>query len=89
MGVEEGMHSLIGRIFGDKKANFLGLRTAFMKLWQYKRLCKVIALGNNTFQFIFLKASDREAILEMKQWFFDNQLLICHLWSETLNVVVL
>lgn len=85
VGVEEGKRSLIGRVFGDKKANFLGLRTAFMKLWQYKGLCKVIALGHNAFQFIFPRTSDREAILEGKPWFFDNQLLILHPWSENLS----
>lgn len=85
VGVEEGMRNLIGRVFGDKRANFWGLRTTFMKLWQYKGLCKVIALGNNTFQFIFSRPLDREDILARKPWFFDNQMLILHHWSETLT----
>lgn len=62
--VEEGLRRLIGRVFGDKKANFLGLKNVFMKLWQHKGLCKVISLNQNTFQFIFGRASDREAILQ-------------------------
>lgn len=83
--VKEGMSSLVGRVFGDKKAIFLGLRTTFTKLWQCKGLCTVLSLGNNVVQFIFLRASDREAIMGGKPWFFDNQLLVLHPWYETLT----
>lgn len=82
---EEGARSLIGRIFGDKKANFLGLKNAFMKLWQHKGLDKVIALEQNAVQFIFGKASNREAVLQGRPWFFENQILILQPWSDTPN----
>lgn len=35
-GVEEGRRSLVGRVYGDKKANFLGIKSTFMKLWHHK-----------------------------------------------------
>lgn len=77
--VEEGLRSLIDKIFGDKKANFLGLKNTFLKLWQHKGLCKV---GHNLFQFIFLRAVYREAILLGKPFFFDSQLFAFQPWSE-------
>lgn len=32
IGYEEGSRSLIGKVFGDKKANFLGVKNSLMKL---------------------------------------------------------
>lgn len=84
IGLEEGHRSLIGKLFGDKKANFVGIKGAMMKLWQSKGLCKIVALDQNVYQFIFGKAEDREPILRGRPWLFDNFLLVLHPWTEHL-----
>lgn len=43
IGIEEGSRSLIGKVSGDKRSNFLGMKRAMMKLWVYKGLSKVVA----------------------------------------------
>lgn len=82
IGVEEGSRSLLGKVYGDKCANFIGVKSSLLKLWQHRGLCKVIALTHNIFQFVFTKASDRDGIMKGRPWFFDNQLLILHPWTE-------
>lgn len=81
IGAEEGRRSLIGRVFGDKKANYLGVKSSMLKLWQYKGLLKIVSLTHNTFQFVFAKDLDCEGIMQGRPWFFDNQLLILTPWT--------
>lgn len=64
IGVEKGTRSLIGRVFGEKKSNFLVMNNSMMKLWQYKGLNKVVSLNQNTFQFIFSKEENQEGIMK-------------------------
>lgn len=85
MGMDEVKKSLIGKIFGEKKTNFMGMRNAIMKIWHHKGLCKVVALIFNVYQFIFTSIAERDEILHGRPWFFDNKLLVVHLWSEKLN----
>lgn len=85
IGVEEGHRSLIGKVYGDKKANFTGVKSSLMKLWQYRGLSKVVALSLNTFQFVFNQASDRDGVMQGRPWFFDNQFLILYPWTEHLT----
>lgn len=49
IGVEEGNRNLIGKVYGDKKANFLGVKSSLMKLWQQRGLSKVVSLEHNSF----------------------------------------
>lgn len=58
IGVEEGQRSLIGKVFGEKRANFLGIKNTMLKLWHHKGLCKVVGLGHNFFQFVFAQVQD-------------------------------
>lgn len=76
LGMEEAKRSLIGKVFGDKKANLVGIRGTMLKLWGARGLHKVIPLDQNVFQFVFNAASDREGILQGRPWLFDNQLLL-------------
>lgn len=85
VGIEEGNRSLIGRVFGEKKANFMGVKSTMLKLWQHRGLIRVVSSGPNTFQFIFAKFVDREDIMQGRPWFFDNQLMVLQLWSEELK----
>lgn len=36
LGVEAGRKSLVGKVFGDKKTNFLGVNNSMMRLRQHK-----------------------------------------------------
>lgn len=85
VGIEKGQRSLIGRIFGEKKANFIGVRNTVTKLWQHKDLCKVVSLSPNVFQFIFQQAVDRDAVLRGRPWLFDNLILVLQPWEEGIN----
>lgn len=78
--MEEAQRSIIGRIYREKKANVVGIRSTVMKLWDHRGLCKVIALTSNVFQFVFQE--DRESILQRRPWLFDNQLLVLKPWSK-------
>lgn len=64
IGYEERGRSLIRKIVGEKKTNFLGGRNAMMKLWGQKGLCKVVILEQNIFQSVFEKKVDREKVLQ-------------------------
>lgn len=85
LGLEEGNRSLIGRIFGEKKANFIGVKNAMMKLWQHRGLCRVINLMQNVYQFVFKEAGDREVVMQGRPWLFDNYLMVLHQWQEDLK----
>lgn len=63
-------------VFGDKKANLVGVGGTMMKPWGARGLHKIIPLDQNIFQFVFKTASDREWIIQGRPWFFDNQLLL-------------
>lgn len=47
IGMKKWRRSLIGKIFREKRTNFLAVKNALMKLWQHKGLCKVISLAKN------------------------------------------
>lgn len=82
MGIDEAKRSLIGKVFGEKRTNFIGMRNIKMKLWYHRVLCKVISLDLNVYQFVFNSAEEREGILQGRLWFFDNQVMVLHLWTE-------
>lgn len=85
IGLEEDSRSLIGKIFGEKRANFQGVKNAMMKLWQHRGLCRVVSLTQNIYQFIFKEAGDREMVMQGRPWLFDNYLLVLHYWVENLK----
>lgn len=76
IGAEEGRRSLIRRVFEDKKANYLGVESSMLKLWQYRGLIKVVSFTQNTFQFVFARDLDCEGIMNGRPRFFYNQLKI-------------
>lgn len=85
IGYKEGSRSLIGKVFGDKRANFLGVKNSLMKLWHHRGLKRVVGLEQNTFQFVFNSPAAMEGILHSRPWFFDNQILVLHPWSAQLR----
>ena len=46
---EECKLSLIGKVFGEKMANILGIKSFANNMWNYPKNLKVIELGNNLF----------------------------------------
>lgn len=50
---EECNNSLIGKIFGDKGANFTGLQNTLRTIWRTSKPFKVCEIGINQYQFIF------------------------------------
>lgn len=63
LGLEEARRSLIGKVFREKKANLVGVRSTMMKLWQHRGLYKLTSLAHNVFQFVFREAKDRELVM--------------------------
>lgn len=53
IGMDEARRSLIGKVFGEKRANLMGQKSAMIKFWYNKGLCKMVALDQNMFQFVF------------------------------------
>lgn len=84
VGMEEAGKSIIGKIYGEKRANLVGVQSTMMKLLAHRGLCKVVALAPNVFQFVFKEATEREGILQGHAWLFDNQLIVLHFWTECL-----
>lgn len=64
IGMAEGNRSLIGKVYGEKRANFLGIKSSMLKLWQNRGISKVVALPQGLFQFVFNKEADRESIMQ-------------------------
>lgn len=79
LGIEEG------KVFGEKKANFVGVKSTMFKIWNHKGLCKVKALSQNIFQFVFKRPEERDEVLERRPWLFDNFLLVLLPWEENVS----
>lgn len=45
----------------------------------------MVALTQNVYQFIFLKAEDREVVMKGRPWFFDNLVLVLQPWKADLS----
>ncbi|CAA0809678.1 Unknown protein [Striga hermonthica] len=73
--------SLIGKIYGEKKANFGGLKTTLSNIWSTEAPFTVRSIGANLFQFIFQKVEDKDKILLGKSWTFDGQYIILKEWN--------
>ncbi|XP_027090285.1 uncharacterized protein [Coffea arabica] len=80
-GVQDCSRSLVGRLIGDKVANFTGVKNFTNHVWGYPRNMVVTELGPNLFQFQLEKEEDREKILEGGSWIMDNQILVIKEWE--------
>ncbi|CAI9098987.1 OLC1v1035730C1 [Oldenlandia corymbosa var. corymbosa] len=83
--VEEGNRSLVGKIFGERKMNFYGVKNAMERPWRQRGLMGVEKIQTNTFQFIFTRSEDREAILRQRPWSFDSHFLVLQKWEEEMD----
>lgn len=64
IGVEEEKRSLMRRVFGDTRTNFIRVKSSMMKVWQHRGPSKMVSLNQNTFRFIFARGSNHEGILQ-------------------------
>lgn len=85
MSKEECTGSLMGRIWGEKSANFTGIKSTFGQLWCQKGSLKVIELGSNFYQFIFSEMEERDRVMLKRPWFFENQFLVMHKWEPKMK----
>ncbi|CAI9117559.1 OLC1v1018964C1 [Oldenlandia corymbosa var. corymbosa] len=67
-GMKKGNRSLVGKVFGEKKVNFFGVKNAMEKSWKQKGLIEVETLQANTFQFVFASESERDVRLKAGYW---------------------
>lgn len=74
---DECERSLLGKIWGNKTANFTGLRNTLTPLWCHKGELRVVELSSNFFQFIFSNKEEKERVLMKRPWIFDNQFGLC------------
>lgn len=72
-------------MFGEKRSDFVRVKSAMMKLWHHRGLCKVVALAQNVNQFMVKEAAEKEYVIQKRLWLFDNQLLVLQPWEENLN----
>ncbi|CAA0831933.1 Unknown protein [Striga hermonthica] len=80
-GVQDCQTSLIGKIFGEKKANFNGLQTTLSSIWSARQSFEIRNLGDNEFQFIFQNEEDKNKVLTGKTWTFDGQYILLKSWK--------
>ncbi|CAA0840771.1 Unknown protein [Striga hermonthica] len=81
LGKRECELSLLGKIYGCKKANVMGLKTILQNIWHTQWPFQTRNLGDNKFQFVFQSEEDKKKILEGKVWSFDGQYLLLKEWN--------
>lgn len=62
-GLKECHQSIIGKIVGEKKANFVGVRNYVQSNWGGTSMIKVAEIGTNFFQFTFEDQEEKLKIL--------------------------
>ena len=81
-GITECQSSLIGKIVGEKVANYTGVKNFVTTAWGYPKDLTVSELGPNLFQFFMPTKSDRERIAKGGPWILDNQIMVVNRWYE-------
>ncbi|CAA0834207.1 ubiquitin-associated (UBA)/TS-N domain-containing protein [Striga hermonthica] len=81
LGKRECELSLLGKIYGSKKANVMGLKTILQNIWHTQWPFQTRNLGDNKFQFVFQSEDDKKKILGGKAWSFDGQYLLLKEWN--------
>lgn len=82
---DECERSLLGKIWGNKAVNFIGLKNTMNYLRCQKGEMKVVELSFNYFQFIFTVKEEKERALMKRPWIFDNQFVVVHPWNPHLS----
>lgn len=77
--------SLLGKVIGDRIANFTGVKNFAAHAWGYPRNLKVTELKANLFQFHFDSKQDRNKVLMGGPWVMDNQIIVLNEWKEGMD----
>nr|XP_027090415.1 uncharacterized protein LOC113711449 [Coffea arabica] len=80
-GVSACMTSIIGKIRGEKVANFTGVKNFVNAAWGYPKDLTITELGPNLFQFFIPDVENRTRILNGGPWLIDNQILVLNRWE--------
>lgn len=72
--------SLVGRLVGEKVANYTGVKNFTNHAWGYPRKMSVTELGPNLFQFHLESEEEKEKIISGGPWIMDNQILVVKKW---------
>ncbi|CAA0822586.1 Unknown protein, partial [Striga hermonthica] len=78
--------SLFGKVIGDRKASWVGIKQAMSNIWRLSLPMEVKELGHNFFQFLFQNKEDKERVAKGTNWNFDNQYLILTEWFYGLSI---
>ena len=62
-GVAECKMSIIGKVIGEKVANITGIKSFTSNIWIFAKNVKVVEIGVNLFQFIFMNQHDMDRVL--------------------------
>ncbi|CAA0831374.1 Unknown protein [Striga hermonthica] len=81
LGVKDCRLSLIGKVYGEKKVNFSGLKATLGSIWVTQKQFSIRNIGINLFQFIFESEKDKQKVLHGKTWSFDGQYLLLKEWD--------
>ncbi|CAA0823393.1 Unknown protein [Striga hermonthica] len=82
VGIQECSRSLIGKIYGEKKANLMGLKDTLRSIWKTQHPFTTRLVGQNTFQFVFQSEEEKQKILTGKSWSFDRQYILLKEWTN-------
>lgn len=77
--------SLIGKVIGEKAANFTGIRNFVNFMWNHPKNLKVVELGVNLFQFSFGLQEDVDRVMQGCPYLIDNQLLNLKRWERGID----
>lgn len=82
---EECQLSLIGKVIGEKAANFTGIRNFVNFMWNHPKNLNVIELGVNLSQFSFALQEDVDRVMLGCPYLIDNQLLNLKRWERGID----
>lgn len=78
---EECSRSLVGKLYGEKVANYTGSKNMLATIWAAVGQVKVRERAINLYQFVFTSQDDKLKILRGKAWTYNSQHLLLKLWE--------
>ncbi|XP_027158428.1 uncharacterized protein LOC113760053 [Coffea eugenioides] len=79
--LEQNGTCIIGKIRGEKVANFIGVKNFVTAAWGYPKNLEVAELGPNLFQFFIPEEENKLRILNGGPWLIDSQILVLNRWE--------
>ncbi|CAA0813227.1 Unknown protein, partial [Striga hermonthica] len=83
---EECSRCLFGKVKGDIKASWIGIKRTMSQIWRLQQPVEVKELGHNYFQFLFQNREDLERVAMGANWIFENQYMILAEWQRGLSI---